>query len=284
MARHYWESSLGQIHYVSTGEGPLLLLMHTSSTSSRFFSNIIPLLENHFHVVAPDLPGFGNSDPLPNDVSIPQIADCMVAFLDEFDESTRYVFGLHTGNKIATAMGERAPDQVDRIILCAEPHSIIPDEERRDDVLRERNRKRLRGFPETPDNSHLAKNWARLHTRITDVWWDIELLDEEGFSRETFNVLANGVLDKIQARSSLTSIYDANFAYDLTTAFGQIGPKTLVLELAKEADIERYGLQGERVAALIPNGSCVSLDVATSYTFQTDPETIADEIIAFLTE
>lgn len=53
----------------------------------------------------------------------------MVGLLDEFDTQTRYVSGLHTGNKIATAMGARAPERLDRIVLCAEPHSIIPDEE-----------------------------------------------------------------------------------------------------------------------------------------------------------
>lgn len=39
-----------------------ILLLHGFATSSHMFRNLIPLLADHFHVVAPDLPGFGFSD------------------------------------------------------------------------------------------------------------------------------------------------------------------------------------------------------------------------------
>ena len=38
-----------------------LLLLHGFPTSSRMFRELIPLLSEHFHVVAPDLPGFGHT-------------------------------------------------------------------------------------------------------------------------------------------------------------------------------------------------------------------------------
>jgi pimeloyl-ACP methyl ester carboxylesterase len=38
-----------------------VLLLHGFPTSSHMFRNLIPLLADHFHVVAPDLPGFGYS-------------------------------------------------------------------------------------------------------------------------------------------------------------------------------------------------------------------------------
>jgi pimeloyl-ACP methyl ester carboxylesterase len=39
-----------------------LLLLHGFPTSSHMFRNLIPLLADRFHIVAPDLPGFGQSD------------------------------------------------------------------------------------------------------------------------------------------------------------------------------------------------------------------------------
>ena len=42
--------------------GPAVLLLHGFPTSSHMFRNLIPLLEDKYHVVAPDLPGFGFSD------------------------------------------------------------------------------------------------------------------------------------------------------------------------------------------------------------------------------
>ena len=38
-----------------------LLLLHDFPTSSHLFRNLIPLLADRYHLVAPDLPGFGNT-------------------------------------------------------------------------------------------------------------------------------------------------------------------------------------------------------------------------------
>src|SRR2546425_830979 len=41
---------------------PAILLLHGFPTSSHMFRNLIPALADRYHVVAPDLPGFGFSD------------------------------------------------------------------------------------------------------------------------------------------------------------------------------------------------------------------------------
>src|SRR5215475_12418855 len=41
---------------------PTILLLHGFPTSSHMFRNLIPLLADRYHVIAPDLPGFGFSD------------------------------------------------------------------------------------------------------------------------------------------------------------------------------------------------------------------------------
>ena len=41
---------------------PTILLLHGFPTSSHMFRNLIPALGDNYHVVAPDLPGFGFSD------------------------------------------------------------------------------------------------------------------------------------------------------------------------------------------------------------------------------
>jgi len=43
-------------------DSPTILLLHGFPTSSHMFRNLIPALADHYHVVAPDLPGFGFSD------------------------------------------------------------------------------------------------------------------------------------------------------------------------------------------------------------------------------
>src|SRR5471030_2333098 len=52
------------LFYRETGDPqkPTVLLLHGFPTSSHMFRNLIPQLAGDFHVVAPDLPGFGFSD------------------------------------------------------------------------------------------------------------------------------------------------------------------------------------------------------------------------------
>ena len=40
---------------------PVVLLLHGFPTSSHMFRNLIPALSGHYHVIAPDYPGFGQS-------------------------------------------------------------------------------------------------------------------------------------------------------------------------------------------------------------------------------
>ena len=46
-------------------DAPTILLLHGFPTSSHMFRELIPILADRFHVVAPDLPGFGRSDMQP---------------------------------------------------------------------------------------------------------------------------------------------------------------------------------------------------------------------------
>src|SRR6476660_8414516 len=53
-----------EIFYREAGPkgAPSILLLHGFPTSSHMFRNLIPALSDRYHVVAPDLPGFGFSD------------------------------------------------------------------------------------------------------------------------------------------------------------------------------------------------------------------------------
>ena len=53
-----------KIFYREAGDrkAPALLLLHGFPTSSHMFRNLIPLLSDRYHILAPDLPGFGFSD------------------------------------------------------------------------------------------------------------------------------------------------------------------------------------------------------------------------------
>jgi pimeloyl-ACP methyl ester carboxylesterase len=89
---------------------PKLLLLHGFPTSSHMFRDLIPQLADRFHIVAPDLPGFGQSaDPKVN--SFDSIADTIERFTEVvgFDRFITYVFdyGAPTGFRLAVRHPER---------------------------------------------------------------------------------------------------------------------------------------------------------------------------------
>ena len=89
---------------------PKLLLLHGFPTSSHMFRDLIPLLADRFHIVAPDLPGFGRSDD-PRANTFASIAGTIGRFTEVigFDRFAIYVFdyGAPTGFRLAMRYPER---------------------------------------------------------------------------------------------------------------------------------------------------------------------------------
>jgi pimeloyl-ACP methyl ester carboxylesterase len=101
-----------EIFYREAGQegAPALLLLHGFPTSSHMFRDLIPLLPDRFHVVAPDLPGFGRSD-IPSGISFEKIADLVGCFTEiiGLNRFAIYIFdyGAPTGLRIALKHPER---------------------------------------------------------------------------------------------------------------------------------------------------------------------------------
>ena len=93
---------------------PTILLLHGFPTSSHMFRNLIPALAERYHVVAPDLPGFGFSDA-PDRKSFRYTFENLAKTIDSFTQSIGlqryaiYVFdyGAPVGLRLALAHPER---------------------------------------------------------------------------------------------------------------------------------------------------------------------------------
>jgi len=88
-----------------------LLLLHGFPSAGHMFRDLIPLLADRYHIVAPDLPGFGKSDPTPGAHSFDRIAEVIDRFTEVigFDRYAVYVFdyGAPTGFRLAVKHPER---------------------------------------------------------------------------------------------------------------------------------------------------------------------------------
>ncbi|MDB5575889.1 MAG: Hydrolase, alpha/beta fold family protein [Bradyrhizobium sp.] len=105
-----------EIFYREAGDAdaPTLLLLHGFPTSSHMFRTLIPLLEDRFHLIAPDLPGFGKSAAPSNSAftyTFDNVAKVMTRFTERLglDRFAIYIFdyGAPTGLRMALHHPER---------------------------------------------------------------------------------------------------------------------------------------------------------------------------------
>jgi pimeloyl-ACP methyl ester carboxylesterase len=100
-------------------DAPAILLLHGFPSASHMFRDLIPKLADRFHVIAPDLPGFGQSD-MPDRGTFAYTFDNIARVIERLtevvglDRFTIYVFdyGAPTGFRLAT----RHPERVTAII------------------------------------------------------------------------------------------------------------------------------------------------------------------------
>jgi pimeloyl-ACP methyl ester carboxylesterase len=93
---------------------PNVLLLHGFPTSSHMFRNLIPILAEHYHVIAPDLPGFGFTD-VPDRKGFRYTFENLAKTIDQFTQAIKldhyaiYVFdyGAPVGLRLALAHPER---------------------------------------------------------------------------------------------------------------------------------------------------------------------------------
>jgi pimeloyl-ACP methyl ester carboxylesterase len=103
---------------------PTLILLHGGGPASRTWKQQFSGLAGRFHLVAPDLPGFGRS---PGPVSVAGSAEAVAELVDRFAPAC--LCGYSMGAFVAAQVAAERPEAVRRLVLCAA--SIKPAEAER---------------------------------------------------------------------------------------------------------------------------------------------------------
>ena len=101
------------MHYFEGGEGPPVVLVHGlgSSAGLEFRFNLEPLAERH-RVIAPDLPGFGQSDKPQLAYTMPFFIETLGTFLEEVGITRTAVLGISFGGRVVVGHALRQPERV----------------------------------------------------------------------------------------------------------------------------------------------------------------------------
>ena len=129
--RAYFDCRYGQLHVhyaIPAGggfdEATPLLCIASAPGSGRFFRPLLKPLGRDRSVYAPDLPGCGESDPVPAHASSADLAAALGDLLDSMLLRQIDLLAHESGVAIALAMVQQRPTQVGRVVLSPDTESV----------------------------------------------------------------------------------------------------------------------------------------------------------------
>jgi pimeloyl-ACP methyl ester carboxylesterase len=106
-----------QLHYLTSGKGPAVLLLHGYAETSRMWRPLIPKLAEKFTVIAPDLPGIGDSSIPSDKIDMISAADRIHALVRSLGVEKARVVGHDIGLMVAYAYAANFPNETEKLAL-----------------------------------------------------------------------------------------------------------------------------------------------------------------------
>jgi pimeloyl-ACP methyl ester carboxylesterase len=106
-----------KIHYLTAGRGPTVILLHGYTQTSRMWKPILPLLAEKFTVVAPDLPGIGDSSIPTDRLDMKNAAIRIHALAKSLGVVKARIVGHDIGLMVAYAYAAQFPSETEKLVV-----------------------------------------------------------------------------------------------------------------------------------------------------------------------
>jgi pimeloyl-ACP methyl ester carboxylesterase len=111
------EVSGAELHYLTAGHGPAVILLHGYAETSLMWKPLIPALAERFTVIAPDLPGIGDSSIPADGLDMKSAAIRIHDLARSLGIQKACVVGHDIGLMVAYAYAAQFPTEVEKLVL-----------------------------------------------------------------------------------------------------------------------------------------------------------------------
>lgn len=161
---HTVEVDGAKLHYTTGGHGPSLILLHGYAETSRMWTPILSVLGEKFTVIAPDLPGIGDSEIPANGLDMKAAAIRIHALARSLGVEKARVVGHDIGLMVAYAYAAQFPAEVEKLVVM---DAFLPGVEGGDAVYNNPGLWHFRFHGETP--AALVRGRERMYF---DYYWN----------------------------------------------------------------------------------------------------------------
>lgn len=105
------------MHYISAGSGDAVVLIHGAANDWHEWAINIEGLSRDFKIFAPDLPGFGQSEPFDKGLASSWLIPFLKEFIDNLGLKRTHIVGHSLGGLITMEFALKYPDTVNKLVL-----------------------------------------------------------------------------------------------------------------------------------------------------------------------
>jgi pimeloyl-ACP methyl ester carboxylesterase len=268
----------GTVHYRESGSGPVIVFAHGLLVNGTLWRKVTPLLDDRFRCIVPDLPLGSHPEPMKPgaDLTPPGTARILADFMAALDLEDVTLVGNDTGGAISQIVAANHPERLGRLVLtpCDAYENFLPPFFRPLQYAAKVpglltalvQPTRLRSMQRGPLGFGLLISPENIDSDVLDAWVR-PFLNDGGIRRDTIRFLG-----------SISNRYTIEAAEKLRS----FDRPTLIAWAPEDRFFKlRFA---ERLAAEIPNARLVRIEDSRTFVSEDQPERLAEEIAAFVTE
>jgi pimeloyl-ACP methyl ester carboxylesterase len=261
------------LRYLTAGQGPAIVLLHGYTETSRMWRPLIPRLAERFTVIAPDLPGIGDSDIPTDGLDMKSAAVRIHALVKGLGLQSAAVVGHDIGLMVAYAYAAQFPAEVEKLVML---DAFLPGVEGGDAVYNNPATWHFRFHGPTPE----ALVRGRERTYFEHYWNDFAADRTHSLSEADRQAYTAAYARPGRMRASWT--YFASFP-QTATDFAQLARTRLTMPVLVVGGEKASGaVLQQQVAVVAANGQAVILPNTGHWLMEERTTETIDILVRFL--